>query len=186
MVTDGDGSRPASRTADLAAPEGVPRALGDLRCGARDRLAIGAMVALSHRHSSASADNSAVSTWPAGARPAPALLADRRARQDLQPRVAARPAGDRHLHRPALPRLLPARGEHPHRGRGQARAERARDRLGQRRPLGRHRAELPRGRRPLEARPDLALGDRNLRRARPRLEALRRRRRGHEQDDRRA
>ena len=36
-------------------------------------VAIGAMVALSHKHSNASADDSAVSTWPAGARPAPAF-----------------------------------------------------------------------------------------------------------------
>ena len=36
-------------------------------------VAIGAMVALSHKHSSTSADDSAVSTWPAGARPAPAF-----------------------------------------------------------------------------------------------------------------
>ena len=36
-------------------------------------VAIGAMVALSHKHSNSSADNSAVSTWPAGARPAPAF-----------------------------------------------------------------------------------------------------------------
>ena len=100
-------------------------------------LAIGAMVALSHKHSNASRRRLRRLDLARRRAACARLLADRRARQGLQPRLAARPARDRHLHRPALPRLLPARGEHPHRGRGQAGAERARDRLGQRRPLGR-------------------------------------------------
>ena len=73
MVTGGHGSQPASATADLAAPEGVPRALGDLGRGARDRRRDRGDGRALAQALEPSADDSAVSTWPAGARPAPAF-----------------------------------------------------------------------------------------------------------------
>ena len=105
---------------------------------------------------------------PAGAR----VHAPGPARQAREPCVLPRPAGDRHVHRSALPGLLSARGDHPHPGRGATREGRPGDRVGQRRPVGRLARQLPRRCRALAARARLALGHGQLRRARPRLEEL--------------
>ena len=117
------------------------------------------MVALSHKHSSPSADDSAVSTWPAGARPAPAFtLTDDHGKSFSLASLHGRSAIVAFIDRSAATsaRARPACLTEA----AAARREGTRDRLGQRRPLGRHRHELQGRRHPLEARPDLALGDR--------------------------
>ena len=101
-------------------------------------LAIAAVIALvaGSRSSPAPASSSAT-TFAAGRAPGAGLLARRPARHAVLARLVPRPAGDRDVHRSALPRLLPARGERPDRGGGEARGAGPGDRLRQRQPLGR-------------------------------------------------
>ena len=74
-------------------------------------------------HKSAAVPNGPVgpvgpaATWSAGAKLAPGFSLTDQSRQAGLARRVPRAAGDRHVHRPALPELLPARGEGPERRR---------------------------------------------------------------------
>ena len=87
-------------------------------------------------------------------------------------RGVSRPAGHRHVHRPVVPRLLPARGEASERGRAQLPGRLASgDRRGQRQRPRQRASVSPAGRGEVEARPAVALGRRNASRSCARLEA---------------
>ena len=77
-------------------------------------IGVGAGVAVLPRSSSTgpAVTSAVVQTWAAGKAPAPAFTLNDQHGQAGHARLAPRPAGDRHVHRSAVPRLLPARGDH--------------------------------------------------------------------------